>query len=186
MLRKLLILDLDETLIYATEKPLDRSEDFMALSYFVYERPHLRAFIGSMLELFDIAVWTSSGRIYASHIVARIFPSDSLEFLWASDRCTMVRDWETDQYISRKHLFKVKRQGWDLRQVIAVDDSPEKYARSYGNLVRVSEYLGDPNDRELPRLADYLAELNKEPNVRAIEKRFWRTSILKATEKHGN
>lgn len=58
--------------------------------------------------------------------------------------------------------------------MLAVDDSPWKYARSYGNLVTVSEFLGDPDDDELPRLAAYLDTLREVPNVRTLEKRRWR------------
>ena len=41
----------------------------------------------------------------------------------------------------------------------------------------VSEFLGDPADDELPRLAAYLDTLRDVQNVRAIEKRRWRERI---------
>jgi carboxy-terminal domain RNA polymerase II polypeptide A small phosphatase len=37
--KKLLILDLDETLIHATSKKLSREPDFIVFDYFVYKRP---------------------------------------------------------------------------------------------------------------------------------------------------
>jgi hypothetical protein len=37
---KLLILDLDETLIYAAEIPLARSPDFLVYDYHLYKRPY--------------------------------------------------------------------------------------------------------------------------------------------------
>lgn len=45
--KKLLILDLDETLFYATEEKLDREPDFVVGQYFVYKRP----FVGLFLTL---------------------------------------------------------------------------------------------------------------------------------------
>ncbi|MDQ4120460.1 MAG: hypothetical protein M3209_03335 [Acidobacteriota bacterium] len=39
--KKLLVLDLDETLIYATEEELERKADFRAGQYLVYKRPFL-------------------------------------------------------------------------------------------------------------------------------------------------
>jgi hypothetical protein len=39
MPKPLLILDLDETLIYGTETPLDRPEDFRVEPFYIYERP---------------------------------------------------------------------------------------------------------------------------------------------------
>lgn len=42
--RKLLVLDLDETLVFSTECRLSRQESFCTPEYYVYERPHLRQF----------------------------------------------------------------------------------------------------------------------------------------------
>ena len=40
----LLILDLDETLVYSIEEPLGRDHDFTVGPYAVYRRPHLAEF----------------------------------------------------------------------------------------------------------------------------------------------
>lgn len=175
--RKLLVLDLDETLIHATENGLERDADFQVGPYFVYRRPHLDTFIGSVSQHFDIAVWTSSGAVYAQQIVQQIFPAGLLRFVWASRRCTTVRDPLTGEYMGIKNLQKLKRQGFALESVIAVDDTPFKYRRHYGNLVCVSEFVGDPADTELRWLAEYLPTLAAVANVRKIEKRGWRKTV---------
>ncbi len=175
--RKLLILDLDETLVHATETRLAHEEDFRVGPYFLYRRPHLDAFLVEMLATFRVAVWTSSGAIYADQVVDRIFPRDSLEFLWSSARCTITRNWDTGDYLTLKNLRKLKKKGYALETVIAVDDTPSKYTRSYGNLVTVSEFLGDRNDAELPRLTVYLQHLASVFNVRTVEKRYWRDQV---------
>ena len=56
-------------------------------------------------------------------------------------------------------------------------EAPEKHKDNYGNLVRVSDFTGDPADRELLLLKDYLNRLKLEPNVRTIEKRNWRARV---------
>ena len=175
--RKLLVLDLDETLIHASEQVLDRDPDFRIGPYFVYRRPHLDEFIRSVGEHFDLAVWTSSGAVYAHQVVQHIFARQTLRFVWASQRCTTVLDPMTGEYASIKNLRKLKRLGFELRSVIAVDDTPFKYRRSYGNLVRVSEFTGDPADTELQWLADYLPTLADVANIRAVEKRGWRNAL---------
>jgi RNA polymerase II subunit A small phosphatase-like protein len=182
--RKLLILDLDETLIHASEQALDRDPDFQIGPYFVYRRPHLDEFIRRASEHFELAVWTSSGAVYAHQVVQHIFPNQTLRFVWASQRCTTVVDPLTGEYASikdLKDLRKLKRLGLELRSVIAVDDTPFKYRRSYGNLVRVSEFTGDPADTELRWLADYLPTLVDVANIRLIEKRGWRNSLESRT-----
>lgn len=58
--------------------------------------------------------------------------------------------------------------------ILAVDDSPEKWELSYGNLIRVPPYTGDPEDAELLPLLRYLEHTAQEPDVRRVDKRGWR------------
>lgn len=51
---KLLILDLDETLIYATQNELNIPYDFKFDKYFVYERPHLKQFLADISNIFQL------------------------------------------------------------------------------------------------------------------------------------
>ena len=175
--RKLLVLDLDETLIHATEDTLAHDEDFRVGPYRVHLRPHLSSFVNHVLEQFRVGVWTASGESYASAVVERIFPAGSLEFVWSSKRCRTARDFTTGGYQTIKNLQKLKSKGYPLESIIAVDDTPSKYAKSYGNLVTVQEFLGDRSDAELPLLAAYLGHLADVPNVRRVEKRNWRAHI---------
>jgi len=65
----LLILDIDETLIYAAEGPLERAEDFRVGPYFVYLRPFLGEFLRFAAEHFEVATWTSSTEGYATSVL---------------------------------------------------------------------------------------------------------------------
>ena len=56
-----------------------------------------------------------------------------------------------------------------------VDDTPSKLKNNYGNLVPISEFMGNVNDIELLRLIKYLLDLKKEKNIRKVEKRYWAT-----------
>jgi RNA polymerase II subunit A small phosphatase-like protein len=176
--RLLLVLDLDETLMHATERPLLHAADHELPPYFLYRRPGLTEFIDTVSSGFRLAVWTSSSPGYARAVCQWIFPDPNrLEFVWASDRCTPTRDFDTDSWCQAKPLKKLKRLGYDLNRVLVVDDSPEKHTRNYGNLVQVAPFLGDPDDNELSHLAMYLTRLAAEPNVRRLEKRFWRRRL---------
>lgn len=175
MLRKLLILDLDETLIYATEQELERPADFRAGRYHVYRRPWLAEFLAACLSSFEVAVWTVGTADYAAAIVANIFPPPARpSFVWSRERCTYSFDGETREYFWRKNMKKVRRRGYDLKHVIAVDNTPAKWQQSYGNLVVAQSFFGDSHDEELPLLRAYLEKLKEAPNIRAIEKRGWR------------
>lgn len=176
--KPLLILDLDETLVHAREVPLDRAPDFVVAPYSLYLRPGVRAFLDHASRHYVLAVWTSSSPLYARAVIEILFGGgESLAFVWASDRCTLRRDVELDTWCQSKPLRKVRRRGYDLRRVLVVDDSPEKHARNYGNLIAVHPFEGDPSDDELPHLSRYLERLAHEPDVRRIEKRGWRRRL---------
>jgi carboxy-terminal domain RNA polymerase II polypeptide A small phosphatase len=172
--RPLLILDLDETLVYATKQPLDRTPDFDVGPFVVYRRPQLREFIESVALSYELAVWTSAGRDYASGIVADVFCDHELRFFWSAERCTQRTNLETYERYTVKDLRKVARQGYPLEQMLMVDDSPEKLERTYGNHIWIPPFEGDLSDSELPVLARYLSSISHHPNFRAIEKRHWR------------
>ena len=113
--RRLLILDLDETLIHATEQPLGRAADFRLEHYHVYCRPYVNSFLQKMAEIYDLAVWSSATQDYVAGIVARIMPEGiEPKFTWGRGQCTRRYDpeWREDYY--RKDLRKVKRLGYDL------------------------------------------------------------------------
>lgn len=179
----LIILDLDETLIHAPDRPLDREPDFVVYKYPVYKRPHVDAFIASLLARYRVAVWTSSGELYAEAVVRRLFPDPSrLELVWSADRCTQRFDHETRGRYVVKPLRKLRSRGYALERVLVVDDSPEKHVLNYGNLIRVCPFEGDLRDDELPALLAYIDALADEPNVRAIEKRGWRQRDIESSD----
>lgn len=173
-MKKLLVLDLDETLIYATEERIEKY-DFIVGSYRVLKRPYLETFLYFCARHFELGIWTSSTESYAKEIVKHILAKDiNISFLWARERCIKEMDLDLYEINYIKDLKKLKRRGYDLETIIMVDDTPEKLKRNYGNLVRIEPFFGDKNDIELSKLEIYLKKLKDVENIRAIEKRTWR------------
>ena len=171
----LLILDLDETLIHATEKKLDIDFDFQYADYFIYKRPYLNSFFETISEDFTIAVWSSADDKYVEGIVEKIKPKNiDFEFIWGRTRCTTKRNYELDEYVHEKRLKKVKKLGFSIEQILMVDDSPEKTKDNYGNAIYVTAFEGKQNDIELKKLAAYLISIKDSSNVRSFEKRAWK------------
>jgi RNA polymerase II subunit A small phosphatase-like protein len=178
--QKLLILDIDETLIHSIEAPLPRTPDFIVGNkYYVYKRPFVDQFLAWCSKNFHLAVWTSATDDYAAEIVANIFPQgeNNLLFVWSRERCTQSLDAESREHFWEKKLTKLRRRGHDLDNVIVVDDTPQMWRNSYGNLVRVNPYLGEEEDDELEKLMRYLEILKDVENVRKVEKRNWRNRL---------
>lgn len=174
----LIIFDLDETLIHSTEVELEDKCDFRIGKYFTYIRPNVEILLSDCMKIFNIAVWSSATELYTKSVVQHIFPEvDKLCFVWSRDKCTYRVDLESDEFIWIKNLKKVKKLGFDLDKVIVVDDSPEKLLFNYGNLLRVDPFYGDKNDDELIHLMKYLSFLEKEPNIRAVDKHRWKDQL---------
>lgn len=175
--RILLILDLDETLIHASERPLQREPDFTVGPYSVYQRPGLSDFLEFCHGTFQVAIWSSSGPDYLRAVVSHILPSGhSLAFVWDRSRCVQRYDSERMEPYFLKDLKKVKRIGFDLNRVLIIDDTSQKVERNFGNAIYISPFYGDPADDELKRLSPFLKSLTGAPNVRTIEKRGWRNA----------
>jgi RNA polymerase II subunit A small phosphatase-like protein len=133
--KHLVILDLDETLVYGAEHPLDRPCDFNVGPYFVYKRPFLAEFLVAVLEWFEAAVWSSAASTYVEGIVSAVFPDRrSLRFVWSRERCTLRFHPEKLDHYWVKNLKKVKRLGVALERVLVIDDSPKNSRRSMATI----------------------------------------------------
>ena len=182
----LLILDLDETLIYASKQMLHREPDFTIFNYHVYKRPFLDAFLLELSNHFNLAIWSSASDDYVTEIIKNIKPeSIEFQFVWgrskATTRSILLSDedyyryqHQPSHYYYVKNLKKVKKQGFTIEKMLIVDDTPQKAKNNYGNAIYPKEYVGEIDDNELELLLDYLLTLKDVENVRNIEKRNWR------------
>lgn len=177
--RILLILDLDETLVHASETPLEHPPDLILEPYFVYKRPGLDTFLTQCGQVFDLAIWSSGLELYVSKVATMILPhAVELKFLWSRQRCTYRRDQDTWLEYFAKDLRKVRRLGHRLERILIVDDEPIKLRRNYGNAIYIKPFVGDPQDIELNLLMIYLRTLKECKDLRAIEKRRWRENTI--------
>lgn len=176
--KPLLILDLDETLIFASEQRIERDPDFTCGPYSIYCRPYLNEFFQEIITAFRFGVWTSATEDYMECVIKNVIPKEiELDFAFGRQRCTRVIDSYTGEIKWVKNLKKIKKKGYALDRVIVVDDTPSKLERNYGNLLRISPWYGSVEDDELKYLSKYLNKISGVSSFRKIEKRFWRSSL---------
>jgi carboxy-terminal domain RNA polymerase II polypeptide A small phosphatase len=186
--KKLLILDLDETLIH-TETQYDRNPlqdlyevgtyDFKFSSsdgecqYYVTKRPHLKEFLDWAFENFKVAVWTAAGDVYAKNVLGGVgLDWRILEFFYTRENCTIKLDYELNHYYGIKNLTKLRKK-YNLDEVLIVDDVANTAVNNFGNLVLIKPFTSDRNDSELLKLKNYLEKIKDAKNFRSIEKRGW-------------
>ncbi len=183
-MKKLLILDLDETLIhtetfkeadYLEEGTFDFKFKINDYYYFTRKRPFLKEFIDYAFNNFEVAIWTAAERDYAKIILKESNIDESkLEFFWTKERCTIKLNYESQKHYGVKNLSKVRRIGkWDLKDILIVDDIRETAENNYGNLINIKPFVYQSNDTELLKLTSYLEKIKDEPDFRRVEKRGW-------------
>jgi RNA polymerase II subunit A small phosphatase-like protein len=146
---KLVVFDLDETLVHATKERLAFDHDFEVLPYHVYIRPFASELITFAAKHFDIAIWSSSSEEYVEIVTAKLFGKESPVFSWAVNRCIQKVDPRTNGYVYIKDLRKAQKHGYAVEEILMIDDSPEKLQRQPGRHLCVAPFVGDKDDREL-------------------------------------
>lgn len=169
--RKLLVLDLDYTLVYPSDREISDADFTITVgeTYWIKKRPYLEQFLVEAAQYYDLAVWSASDAAYVHAILARIIPAHiKLVFVYCGDRCTIKRDTFMNWHIIIKDLKKVwRRKRWPYRRhnTLIVDDTPSTYIRNRGNAISIAAYNGD-TDVELTRISQLLTEYKDLLNVR--------------------
>jgi RNA polymerase II subunit A small phosphatase-like protein len=174
--RRLLVLDLDETLIHSSRTLLDREHECQVGVYNVYFRPHVRTFLEKCQTWYGVGIWSAGSETYVADVIQRLFVGlQEPEFTWSHNACTWWTDWESrDRYIIKK-LKKLCRLGYHLDHILVIDDIPNTFCQNYGNGIAVKPWYGAQDDDELLQLLPFLEWLSQAPNLRSIEKRNWNT-----------
>lgn len=176
---KLLVFDLDETLIHARargEAELPWPPQRQVAHYRLYLRPGVREFMRAVLERFvAVGLWTSASRDYAVAMLDRLVDRRQLRFLFARDRCVQRRGPEQGERYWHKDIRELEGFGFDRGQLLLIDDRARSFEGGHDNLIRVRPFEGDPEDRELDRLLEFLDELGPCADVREVDKREWWT-----------
>lgn len=168
--KKLLVLDLDETLISSNECPphnWDNTDvvNFQLANKFNYTiyvkfRPFVFDFLEAMSRHYEIAIFTASEKAYADAIINKLDPERRLisKRLYNSD-CDQVNG------IFVKDLSKLGR---NLKDVILVDNTVLCFAFQLNNGVPILSYFGSGkgSDTELIDLKEFLISVKDCADVR--------------------
>jgi RNA polymerase II subunit A small phosphatase-like protein len=178
--QKLLVLDLDETLVHSRLVRLGRDAEHRILGYHVYERPGVHAFLERAFARFAVGVWTASTAAYAHEILSRLTDASRFEFVWSREHCSIAAHPETDRFELLKDIGRLELAGYDPSQILFVDDLPHRLWQSVDNVIAVHPYTGDSVDDELSDLLTYIGGLDPVADVRCVDKRMWRGDVRKA------
>uniref|UniRef100_A0A1C7CZZ0 protein-serine/threonine phosphatase n=1 Tax=Biomphalaria glabrata TaxID=6526 RepID=A0A1C7CZZ0_BIOGL len=163
MNKKCIVIDLDETLVHSSFKPINNADfivpveiDGTVHQVYVLKRPHVDEFLQKMGELFECVLFTASLAKYADPV------ADLLD-RWNVFRCRLFR--ESCVFHRGNYVKDLSRLGRDLNQVVIVDNSPASYIFHPDNAVAVTSWFDEMNDTELLDLIPFFERLARADNV---------------------
>ncbi|XP_075188117.1 CTD nuclear envelope phosphatase 1 [Anomaloglossus baeobatrachus] len=173
--KKVLVLDLDETLIHSHHDGVLRPTvrpgtppDFILkvvidkhpVRFFVHKRPHVDFFLEVVSQWYELVVFTASMEIYGSAVADKLDNNRGvLRRRFYRQHCTL----ELGSYI--KDLSVVHS---DLSSVVILDNSPGAYRSHPDNAIPIKSWFSDPSDTALLNLLPMLDALRFTADVRSV------------------
>jgi NLI interacting factor-like phosphatase len=177
---KLIILDLNGTLVYRPRNPaIDRDLDMLQASTTPILRPHLQGFMAYIFDHFRVMFWSSATpRNVKAMIAATTTPEQRVKItaMWARDTLGLSPEDYNQKSVTYKDLRKVfadkdiaiageRKGGWDIDSTILLDDSARKASFQPYNHVCLPEFVNSGQDDALWQVAGYLEELRHQDHV---------------------
>ncbi|KAL1491208.1 hypothetical protein ABEB36_011841 [Hypothenemus hampei] len=166
MQKKCMVIDLDETLVHSSFKPINNADFIVPVEIdgtihqvYVLKRPHVDEFLKRMGELYECVLFTASLAKYADPV------ADLLD-QWGVFRARLFR--ESCVYYRGNYVKDLNKLGRDLQQIVIVDNSPASYIFHPDNAVPVASWFDDMNDNELLDLIPFFEKLSKMDNVYTV------------------
>eukprot|EP00096_Caligus_rogercresseyi_P009372 TRINITY_DN3173_c0_g1_i1.p1 TRINITY_DN3173_c0_g1~~TRINITY_DN3173_c0_g1_i1.p1 ORF type:complete len:246 (+),score=65.48 TRINITY_DN3173_c0_g1_i1:41-778(+) len=173
--RKVLVLDLDETLIHSHHEGLSRPSyppgpgpDFVLrvlidrhpVRFHVHKRPHVDTFLRIVAQWYELVVFTASMEIYGTAVSDRLDNrAGILRRRYYRQHCTLLNGSYT------KDLSAVNE---DLSSVFILDNSPGAYRAYPANAIPIKSWFSDPYDTALLNLLPLLDALRFVSDVRSV------------------
>ncbi|KYQ54675.1 Carboxy-terminal domain RNA polymerase II polypeptide A small phosphatase 1 [Trachymyrmex zeteki] len=166
MHKKCMVIDLDETLVHSSFKPINNADfvvpveiDGTVHQVYVLKRPYVDEFLQRMGELYECVLFTASLAKYADPV------ADLLD-RWGVFRARLFR--ESCVFHRGNYVKDLNKLGRDLQQIIIVDNSPASYIFHPDNAVPVASWFDDMTDSELLDLIPFFEKLSNVENIYTV------------------
>ena len=179
--KKILLLDLDETLIHAdfakeyendTKNPYDTIISFESENEInnvgIFLRPGVKLFLENLSKFFEIGIFTASVSEYADEVIKFLDPENNfIKFKLYRQNCVNVND-----------ILKVKDlrilKNFDLKNVVLVDNNMYSFAAQLSNGILINSFYFNKNDNELYNVYGYLMNyIYQAEDVRKVNEEFF-------------
>lgn len=157
--KKLLVLDLDETLVHSSFKYL-RSADFVLPvdiddqihNVYVIKRPGVDEFLQRVGELYEVVVFTASVNRYGDPLLDILDKNSSIHHRLFREACYNYEG---------NYIKNLSQLGRPLSDIIILDNSPASYIFHPQHAIPISSWFSDTHDNELLDIIPLLEDLAK-------------------------
>lgn len=177
--KKLLIFDLDETLVHCVTDNIKRADHAITVTLNtgeqiaagVYIRPYAVECLRELKEYYDLIVFTASEPSYANIVIDILDPDHKL----FSARLFRKSCIKTDIGLYIKDLRVIN---CDLKSTLIVDNSIFSFAFQLDNGVPMIPFYDDKEDRIMLKIKDYLINLKDLEDVTTINRKIFSLTEL--------
>jgi len=145
--KKCLVLDLDETLVHSSFKPVPDSDFTVSVEIegqvhqvFVSKRPHVDEYLKRCGELYEVVVFTASLAKYADPVLDILDIHKVVDWRLFRESCTQHNG---------SYVKDMNRMGRDIRTIMIVDNSPHSYQFNPESAYPCESWFSDRTDHEL-------------------------------------
>jgi len=161
--KKCLVLDLDETLLHSSFKPIPNPDFIIPVEIeeqvhkvYVLKRPGVDQFLQRLGPLFEIVVFTASLSKYADPVLDLLDSTKVVHHRLFREACTNYKG---------NFVKDISRLGRDLKHCLIIDNAPSSYLFHPENAIPCETWYDDEHDTELLDLLPILEQVTKVDNV---------------------
>ena len=174
--KKILVLDLDETLVHASKIfPFPNKKNIILNMYmknikyqiYVIIRPFFEKFLHEMSLYYDLYIFTASIPQYSKPLINIIDKNKVIIQVLTRENCLNIKG----NFVKDLSIFNK-----DLKDIIIIDNNPAFYALNKDNGIPIPTWIDEPNDKELLKLIPILKYLSEVKDVRPIIKKIINSS----------
>eukprot|EP00762_Andalucia_godoyi_P000327 ANDGO_03103.mRNA.1 Phosphatase PSR1 len=164
--RKTLILDLDETLVHSSFKPVQNPDFIVPVKIdthvhqaYVLKRPAVDAFLKRCGELFEVIVFTASLSSYANPVLDLLDKYGVVRARLFREACVFYRG---------GYVKDVSKMGRPLDSTVIIDNFAASYCLTPNNGIPILSWFDDPDDRELQHMLPILERMAVAPTIYSV------------------
>ena len=158
--KKVLLLDLDETLIHSDfnrecpsesyDAQISFKDDEEEFSVGIFIRKGLAQFLKEISKYFIVGIFTASVKPYADAVINHIDPNkEYIKFRLYRNNCITVKEINIKDLRIFKEIVKLER-------IVIVDNSIYSFANQLSNGILINSFFNDKEDIELLNVMSYL------------------------------